>query len=51
MSETKALHLDFFAAVALREALDNYMNGQGMTPGDNDEWMLQAIVSDLWRIT
>ena len=50
MIAKKSLQLDEFSSVALRDALEAYVRGQGMRPDDGDAWMLQAIISDLWLL-
>ena len=37
------LDLDRNAQIALRSALDNYLNGNGMEDGDEDEAVLEGI--------
>lgn len=44
------LELDANAQSALRSALDNYLDGNGMEDGDEDEAVLEDICEqlDLW---
>lgn len=43
----KTLHLDDNEATALTSALDAYLNGNGMSDGDEDEATLEALLSRL----
>ena len=43
----KTLHLDDNEAVALRSAIDNYLEGHGMSDSDEDEPTLQGIIEQL----
>lgn len=46
MMDTR-LRLDHNAAIALTSALERYLEGDGMAPGDEDEPTLEAILADL----
>lgn len=44
---SKRLTLDFNESSALMTALDNYLNGNGMEDGDEDENTLESILTRL----
>jgi hypothetical protein len=44
------LDLDNNERAALQSALDNYLNGVGMEDGDEDEQVLENLVTTLGRL-
>lgn len=43
----KTLHMDDNEATALTTALDTFLNGNGMSDGDEDEATLEALLNRL----